>query len=123
MLGLHLRSAPLLETWQHVLHLVAGGHSLDHAAGGHVLDLVAGGHVLDLVALGHALDLAVGGHVLDLVAVPVVGELDRPDNCRPVVACRGDHRGGGAVGQAQDHAVVTLHQHKCHKIQITHHYF
>ena len=37
MLGLHLRSAPLLETWQHVLHLVAGGHSLDHAAGGHVL--------------------------------------------------------------------------------------
>ena len=86
MLGLHLRFAPLLETWQPVLDLVAGGH------------------------------------VLDLVAVLVVEELDRPYNCRPVVACRGDHRGGGAVGQAQDHAVVTLHQHKCHKIQVTHHY-
>ena len=66
--------------------------------------------------------LVAGGHVLDLVAVLVVGELDRPYNCRPVVACRGDHRGGGAVGQAQDHAVVTLHQHKSHKIQVTHHY-
>ena len=99
MLGLHLRVPPLLETWQPVLDLVAGGH------------------------------------VLDLVAVLVVGELDRPDDRRPVVACRGDHRGGRAVRQAQDHAVVTLqqhechkilvvtlHQHECHKIQVTHHY-
>ena len=98
MLGLHLRFPPLLETWQRVP------------------DLVAGGHVLDLVA---------GGQVLDLVAVLVVGELDRPDDRRPVVACRGDHRGGGAVGQAQDHAVVTLYQHSdncCQMIRVTRHY-
>ena len=66
----------------------------------------------------HVLDLVAGGHVFDLVVVIVVGELDRPDNCRPVVACRGDHRGGGAVSQAQDHAIVTLHHHKCHKIRV-----